>query len=532
MTSSPTRSPSDSISRYDQVLYPSYTRVQTHPDRSATIATLLGMTPAPVEHCRVLEIACGNGSNLCPIAYSLPGSDCVGLDYASIPIANARQMAAELNLNNVTFHCCDVAKTPEDLGLFDYIIAHGIYSWIPAEVRDALLAVCRRHLAPNGVAFISYNAYPGNYVSQMVRTMLLYHTRGFAEPQQQVTQGIALAKLIAESQLEPDAYRQLVKEELERFIKVNPNYIFHDALSDVNEPSYFHQFAEHAARHGLQYLAEADFHEMLDAQFGPPVKQALDQIAADRIEREQYLDFLKCRRFRQTLLCHQSVRLDLSLKPERASHFFVASSAKSAAEKPDIFSTSNETFLGPRGGSIQTNSRVSKAAFALLAERWPQPLAFGDLIQLTRAALEAQSTGPADSAADALELGKTLLKSYAAGLVELHSYAPPYANIISERPQVSPLARWQARHGAFVTTLYHNALYLEDPMSRQLLPLLDGTRDRTALVEELAAVAGTQGWGNTPHLSKAADPRQLKVFLAAELEANLLKLARTGLLIG
>ena len=525
-------SPPDQPSRYDRVLYPSYTRIQTHPDRSATIATLLGMAPAPLESCRVLEIGCGNGSNLCPIAWSLPGSRCVGLDLASIPIANAKQMAADLKLDNVAFHCCDIMAVPADLGTFDYIIAHGIYSWIPAEVRDRLMAVCREHLAPNGVAFISYNAYPGNYVNQMVRSMLLYHVRGFNDPQQQVAQGIALARLIAESQEDPDPYRQLVKEELERFLRVSPNYIFHDALADINEPSYFYQFAEHAARHHLQYLGEADFHEMLDARFKPEITKALDQVSADRIEREQYLDFLKCRRFRQTLLCHEAVRLDLSLKPELAARFYVASSARSAAAKPDIFSSGPEKFVGGKGGSIQTNAPVSKAAFALLARLWPQPLSFGELLRQVQVQLRGQPAAAASSGEDdTLELGKTLLKSYAAGLVELHSYLPTYCSAIEERPVASPLARWQAGHGNFVTTLYHNTMYLEDALAKQLLGLLDGTRDRAQLVEELAPVAGTQGWGKLPTGQPITDPRQLRIFIAAELESNLLKLARAGLLV-
>jgi tRNA G46 methylase TrmB len=68
------------LTAYDEVLYPSYTHNQTHPDRLATIATLFGLTPAPVERCRVLELGCGNGSNLVPMAYGLPGSEFVGID--------------------------------------------------------------------------------------------------------------------------------------------------------------------------------------------------------------------------------------------------------------------------------------------------------------------------------------------------------------------------------------------------------------------------------------------------------------------
>src|SRR5204863_4852093 len=89
---------------YDKVLYPSYTRIQTHPDRLATIGMLLGMNPAPVEKCRMLELGCGNGSNIGPIAFGLPESEFVGVDLAALPIANANRMVDELGLRNLTFH--------------------------------------------------------------------------------------------------------------------------------------------------------------------------------------------------------------------------------------------------------------------------------------------------------------------------------------------------------------------------------------------------------------------------------------------
>ena len=525
--------PEISPSPYDRVLYPSYARAQTHPDRAATIATLLGMTPAPVQHCRFLEIGCGNGSNLCPIAFGLPSSQFLGLDSAGIPIARARDMAANLGLKNVEFLQADILEAPGGLGEFDYIVCHGVYSWVPAKVRERIMGLCHEHLAPHGVAFISYNAYPGNHLNQMVRSMLLYHVRGFSDPQEQVKQGIALARFIAESQGEPDAYRTLIKEELDRFVRVNPNYLFHDALAEVNEPSYFHEFVEHATRHGLQYLAEADFHEMLDRQFKPEVARTLDQIAADRIEREQYLDFLKCRRFRQTLLCHEAVRLDLSLKPQLARNLVVASSAQATGQTPNLASGTVTEFKASNGASIRTNSPISKAAFQVLSGLWPQPIAFPDLLDRARAVLqEVPGQKPGEREEEMLELGKTSLQGYAAGLVELHSYHPAYVNRVSDRPVASALARWQATHGDFVTTLYHQTMRLEDKLARELLPLLDGTRDRNRLTECLLELKDARSQPAIASALASGDHRQAMIFMAAQLEANLVKLARTGLLTG
>lgn len=142
---------------YDEVAYPGQPQPQAHPDLLATIATLHGLGPAP-GRCRVLELGCGDGANLVPLADALPGSRFLGIDLAPTPIERGRALLAELGLSNVELRCGDVMDLPADLGTFDYVIAHGLYSWVPAPVRDRILAIARDHLAPHGVAYVSHPA--------------------------------------------------------------------------------------------------------------------------------------------------------------------------------------------------------------------------------------------------------------------------------------------------------------------------------------------------------------------------------------
>jgi methyltransferase-like protein/2-polyprenyl-3-methyl-5-hydroxy-6-metoxy-1,4-benzoquinol methylase len=519
------------LTDYDKVLYPGHTRIQTHPDRLATIATLFGLRPAPVERCRVLELGCGNGSNLGPIAFSLPESRCVGVDAAGIPIAQAQTMAKELGMTGVRFLQADIRDLGDLGGPFDYIIAHGVYSWVPTEVRDKLLEACRTNLAPQGVAFVSYNAYPGNHLSRMIREMLLYHVGVLEDPAEKVHQALSLARFLAESREEPDLYGQLLKEELDRLMHTSPNYVFHDVLAPINEPSYFSEFIAHAGRHHLQYLGEADFHEMLDRRFKPEVSSTLSRLSGDRIQREQYLDFVKCRRFRQTLLCHEDQRLDLALRPEQAAGFYVACMARPVSPQPDLHGPAAEKFEGAKGASLTTDSPLAKNALHMLSELWPEPLHFGELLARVRARIQGHGTREAAVVQqDEVELGKTVLQAYAVGLVELHTYLPSYARKAGERPSASPLARWQARHGSFVTSIYHTSMSVEDALARELVLLLDGSRDRTALLESLLSMARKHAAGS-PESGDSEDPGQSRILLAAELERNLAKLARMGLLV-
>lgn len=527
--------PAELANPYDKVLYPSYTRIQTHPDRLATIGRLLGMNPAPVERCRVLELGCGNGSNLGPIAYGLPESEFVGVDLAATPIANARRMVEDLGLRNLTFHQRNIAEAGPDLGKFDYIVCHGVYSWVPENVREAILTICRENLAANGIAFVSYNAYPGNRLREMIREMMLFHIGNcdFEDPDEQIQQARALAGFVAAAQDSSETYCRFLKEEMELFLRQDGRYVFHDALAEINTPFYFFQFMDRARAHRLQYLGEADFQVMLDVNLPAEVGGKLDELSGNRIAREQYLDFLRCRRFRQTLLCHENVPLDLALKPAQLASFFVAGLARPAAEDAAPAHERKLTqFENRHGARIQTDSPLAKTAFAILTEEWPQALPFPELFARAKADLATHGLQSADDARERLELQATLFRSYAVGLIELHTHAPKINRALSEKPAATSLARWQAGQANFVTSLFHSSIPVEDGLIKDLLLLLDGTRDREgllrALEEKIDARRIAKGAAGKP----IAEDAQTRQMLRDGLSENLARLARMGLLAG
>ena len=230
---------------YDEVPYPPLSYVHTHPDRLATLATLLGLTPAPVERCRVLELGCASGGNLLPMAYYLPNSTFVGIDASARQVATGQGWVATLGLSNLTIRCLDILTIGPDLGEFDYIIAHGVYSWVPAAVRDKLLQVCKAHLAPHGVAYVSYNTYPGYHMTNIVREAMRFQVQEIADPQQQVAAARNLIHFLAgaipETQSAYGAFLREYDQMLARDIKgSHAAFLLHDELSAINEPVYFH----------------------------------------------------------------------------------------------------------------------------------------------------------------------------------------------------------------------------------------------------------------------------------------------------
>ncbi len=518
---------------YDEVAYPGYPYPQTHPDRLATLATLFGMKPPRVECCRVLELGCGDGGNLIPMAFSLPESEFVGIDMAARPLGKGQALVEGLGLKNITLCQLDLMDVPRDLGQFDYIIAHGLYSWVPPLVQDTLLAICKAHLDPNGVAYVSYNTYPGYHLQGMVRDMMRFHARQFAEPSEQVGQALALIKFLAEAKSEPDTYRALLKQILDQLLQRSEASLYHDELAEVNSPVYFYQFVERAGQHGLQYLSEANIFEMQDRALPPDVSAVLRQVPGDQIVlKEQYMDFLKGRKFRQTLLCHQDVSLDRGLTPEQMKLFYAASSARPVSSDPDIRSSAVEEFRGPLGASMSTGHPVAKAAILQLAEVWPQSLHFNELLSRVQACIASEpSFAEANPDEDALALQNILLATYLAGLIELHASPPQFCLEVSERPMASPLARLQLQRGTMVTTLRHTRMQVEDPLLRNLLLLLDGTRDRPALVRELAALVASGAAPMEREGAPVTDRETAPEMLADTLEPNLVKVGRFALLV-
>jgi len=298
---------------YDTCTYRSAAYKVGHPDRLATVATLFGLMPAPVPRCRVLELGCGDGSHLIPVAFSYPGSAFTGIDLARRPIAAGQAMAEHLGIRNLRLRTGDILEVTSDLGEFDYIIAHGVYSWVPLTVQDKVLEICRSNLAPHGVAFVSYNAYPGSKLKEAARDFFQHFIRPLDSSPPARARARDLLGWARRPRPEAGSWNPIMRQVCE-FLGQQPDTILaHDEMAPEYRPAYFHQFVEHARRHGLQYLGEAEFFTMNDRWLTPEELRFLRALPGDPLLlREQYMDFLKCRSFRQTLLCRQeeAVRRD------------------------------------------------------------------------------------------------------------------------------------------------------------------------------------------------------------------------------
>ena len=521
----------DSITNfYDELPYTCHAYPASHPDRMSVVARLFGMTPAPLAGARVLELGCGNGGNLIPMAAQMPDAKFVGLDLSPRQVADGRAQIAELGLTNIELEVADIAKVGPSLPVFDYIIAHGVYSWVPRPVQDALLRLCAEHLSAQGIAYISYNTYPGWRMRGTIRDMMLYHARQFPDPKMQVQQARAVLDFIAQgAPNENSPYARQLKEEVEILRKQSDAYLFHDFLEENNIPVYFHQFVTHAGAHGLQYLGESEFTTMLPQNFPPPVVETLQRIAPDLVRAEQFMDFLRNRPFRQTLLVHRDLALTRQVDWKALGAMEVGSPARPPALPIDERSDAKVQFATPGGMTAQLGTPITKAAMAMLALRWPQTIPFPELCAGARARLGGgAASDPAAAEKDAGELGIELLRMAGAGIVELRMQHPRFTTQVRDRPAVYAVARRNARDGSAVTNLRHEAVAL-DEFNRHLVMLADGSRDRAALVEELAKVVASGALSIKQQDKAITDPAGVRQVLAQAVESNLGGLARAAL---
>lgn len=497
---------------YDEVPYGDNVFSHTQPERMAAVAALFGVAAAPPQRCRVLELGCGTGANLLPMALLAPESRFLGIDLSQRQIAHGNAAVATLGLTNLELKPLSILDVGPDFGVFDYIICHGVFSWVPTAVQDKIFDVCRDHLAPNGVAYISYNTYPGWHVRGMIREMMGFHVRRFSDPRRRVAEARWMLQFLIDAVGAPDTiWGGLLQTEANLLEEASDTYIYHEHLEDVNQPLYFYQFMERAQARGLQYLAEAR-PVPLTQNLSREVVQRLEAMAPDLIQGEQYLDFVRNRTFRRTLLCPASASLTRPPNPRAVEQLWLAGRIGPESSNADLVSERSEPFLAADGTRLSTNNPWLKVALKLVGDAWPSVMSFTDLMRIARERIGS------DEGAETLP--NALLQCYLADLIQLHAQ-PSFAAVEpGERPTATRLARLQAAGKGAIANLQHRNVELDRPL-RLLLGLLDGSRDRDAIWRELSEALASNQPGTA---AEQPIPRQ-------GLDAALNGLARAGLLV-
>lgn len=470
---------------YDSIPYESVPITETHPQRLAMLGRLFGLDTARPEHCRVLELGCASGGNLLPMASRSPGSEFVGLDLSALQIHNGQESIARLGLKNIHLLQGDLCEFEDRPGSFDYIIAHGLYSWVPLAVRDALLGKIKQLLAPQGIAYISYNTLPGWGSRGILRSMALYHVRDIEEPVARLQALMELFEFLrGYYQTSKNPLQQQLYLELKDLESAHPSYLYHDFLEANNDAILFSDFAEHIATHQLKYLCESELHTMFASTLPPAGERFLDAYD-DMLVQEQYIDYLRLRTFRMSLLVHEesSVNYDVSLS---LLDDYALYSSLQAPSKLHLDTTRPVSFTRPDGKPVDVAQPLTKLSLQILYDETPGAMSLQQLYQQAQSQLPVVKSSGVETDPDAYR--SELFNLFVNGCIRFVLSPRPRTALDSETPCLTELAAAELAAGDVLSGVWHEPVQL-DGFARLLAAQMDGSKNlpgiRTAILDTL-----------------------------------------------
>lgn len=473
---------------YDLYLYPTKAQPQLHIENLCTTAFLRGFDPAPVATAKVLEVGCGTGLNLLPMAAAFPAAEFVGVDLAEQPIRMAKELAARFGLNNVRFHQADINEMADDFGEFDYMIAHGFYSWVPASARDSLWRIARGSLSEHGVIQVSYNTLPGALQMRYLRDFCQLHMRQFADRDTQLKEAWKLVETLAAMN---DTDNPLAMAAAQTLAKGFDTAI-HDEFAAINDAFYLGEVVTHAAARNLRYVGDAVQKFVLGLQRLPEGEALLTTLPQDdRVLLEQYRDFLSYRGFRQSLFAKASqIASDVSYR-DRLLRCYLDSPLR--VGPPD--GEGNRVFDAPNlhMGFHSRNALLAELFQAFEASS-PIPVPLQDFCEDQVDAFRREGREVVD---EFWELVEDLARN---GLIQVHSCPPGIPSSLPERPKMAGIARWEALLGVALTNVFHRGQDVTDPLLRTLAAITDGTRTIPEICATLSEIVVGYRQGRSPQI--------------------------------
>ncbi|MGX2987165.1 methyltransferase regulatory domain-containing protein [Ursidibacter sp. B-7004-1] len=343
---------------YNDIPYTSVAFPHCQPNRLHALAKLKGLNPPELDNARVLEIGCSFGGNLIPFAIRYPNSQIVGIDLSEIQINIGQKMMQEIGLNNVHLVAADISKVNFENLQFDYIICHGVFSWVPEFVQNAIMQLIQTYLTPNGVAFISYNAYPGWHLKDMVKELMQFGTSSDIHHYERIDQA---KELFAQTEDLLERFNPQTKPEFSRIaqhiLNADKYYVAHEYLEEVNQPFYFHQFIKKITPYGLGYITDTSLPSVktLSIFSGEKYEQLCQYFHRDIVKIEQYTDFINQRPFRCSILTHQHNLNGYNIDKYDMVHAFYELYIKGNLTKSD----DNSHWLLPNGNQAFASSPLS-----------------------------------------------------------------------------------------------------------------------------------------------------------------------------
>lgn len=474
------------INTYDEVPYESYPYPQTNPAHLYAIGKYFGMNPPKVENANILELGCASGENIIPISIRYPHSKCTGIDLSKNQIKMAKKQTKAMGLKNMQFINASITDIDESYGMFDYIICHGVFSWVPQEVRNAIFKICSSLLSANGIAYISYNTLPGWNSIKTAREIMQFQAQMYDSPEEQVRQARLALNFIKDSLAGKNSlYAATIKKVAEE-IEQKPNfYVYHEYLEENNSQFYFKDLMHAAEKYSLQYVGDANLSYM--SVIGLP-KSSAKKINAikDIVDQVQYIDFIKNRTFSCILLCHNAIKLDRNINTENIKSLYFCGDIKpkTVIHPIDINDAEKEIeyyIHGKVGNPIFSKHPITKAMLYTFSDNLRHPISFKYLVNESHKKLANYTENQVSE-----HILGCLVQYISAGLFTMFASPASSINVIQQFPKVAEYSRYQVTHGSgdWVTNELHEK-YSLNLLEKFAITYMDGKHDKEMIIAKL-----------------------------------------------
>jgi SAM-dependent methyltransferase len=432
--------------------------------RLEAMAALRGLRPAPLADARVLELGCGTGANLLPLALACPGATIIGCDLAESATSFAGDVADELGLDNIEFRHADLASIDASWGEFDYIVCHDVFSWVAPRLRLKILEIQATRLAAQGVGYISYDALPGWHFHEAALGMMRYQARPQSGFRETVDRARAVLAMAAEAlDQESGVYASVLRDEHWLMSSIPDAHLYHLTSSAQHRAFYFHEFVQEVRAANLEWIGDAGG-DRAEVTWPEATRTFLAQQPAE--DRQQYLEFLNNRSFARALLCRHDAQRRGVFDPQVVEALWVGLTSGAVLEPTEA----GGLCLSLNGRkAFRSNDIAIQRALRRMESARPQLLPVSELF-------DAASSAPPGF----------LMQALATGALEAVLSPFNLTSRIEDRPMVSPLVRLEARAGRVVTNQKTEPVQLNGPM-QFVLQRLDGKHDRTALTGAIEA---------------------------------------------
>jgi methyltransferase domain protein len=293
---------------YNSFLYVSKPFSSTNINNLQAKAKMYGLKPVPLKGARVLELGASCGGNIVTQALYYPETTFTGIDLSGVQVKHGNDIINAIGLKNVTLLEKDILDIDESFGTFDYIIVHGIWSWVPDVVKDKILSICNVNLSDNGIAYVSYNTYPGWKRLEQLRDIMLYSEKR-AKDQDLLERTLYtknVLKMVADTMNIDDRSRAQSAYKINNIHNVlnsNDYYVAHEYLEAFNDPVYVSDFIDRARKQGCAYIGDEVLQRSFITWLADDVTNNIRALSHDNyVDKEQFYDYVYDTQFRMSLL--------------------------------------------------------------------------------------------------------------------------------------------------------------------------------------------------------------------------------------